>query len=246
MRVRGKRVVLSSVAVVALACMAAVLAIRCQSHGPMPHGLATATPEGPGWINLLDPEHAGGWKNVTDDANIFGISDGVLHIYGRTIYPLRYVAFTPEEFGDFDLHLEFKVKHRANSGVFLRANPSDPVARGFEVQVLGDHGKLPTKNSCGAIYDVVTPMFNMSRPPGEWNSYDISVRGKQVTVIMNGWKIIETDFSLMTEPIGKFKVAYSDLPLQGLIALQDHGGEVWYRNIYIRKRTPNATTPDNP
>lgn len=236
MRVRGKRVVLSSIAAILLVCGAAMIAIRCQSHGPIPQGQPTAAPEGPGWINLLDHEHAGGWKNVTDDANIFGISDGVLHIYGKTFFPLRYVAYTTEEFGDFDLHVEFKVRHRANSGVFLRAQPDDPVARGFEVQVLGDYGKRPTANSCGAIYDVVTPMFNMSRPPREWNSYDISVEGKRVTVVMNGWKIIDADFALMNEPIGKFKVAYTDLPLEGVIALQDHGGEVWYRNIYIRKR----------
>ncbi len=236
MRIKGKRVVLSSVTVIALVCGLAVLAIRCQSHGPMPQGQPTAAPIGPDWVNLLDAEHAGDWKNVTDDSNIFGITDGVLHIYGRTIYPLRYVAYTPENFGDFDLHVEFKLPRRANSGIFLRANPDDPVARGFEVQVLGDHGKLPTKNSCGAIYDVVTPMFSMSRPAGEWNSYDISVRGKQVEVVMNGWKIIDTDFSLMTEPIGKFKIAYNDLPLEGLIVLQDHGGEVWYRNLSVRKR----------
>jgi hypothetical protein len=202
---------------------------------PVPQGTPTTAPEGPGWVNLLDDEHAGGWKNITDDKDIFEISDGMLHIYGKSIYPLRYVAYTPEPFGDFDLHVEFKVAPGANSGVFLRSQPNDPVSRGFEIQVLDDHGKPPSKNSSGSIYDVVSPMYNMARPPGEWNSYDIHLRGQEIEVFANGWRIIHTDLSKMTEPYGKFEIAYADLPLEGLLAFQDHGGEVWYRNVYIRR-----------
>jgi hypothetical protein len=108
------------------------------------------------------------------------------------------------------------------------------VTRGFEVQVLEDFGKPPNKNSCGSIYDVVTPMFNMSRPAGEWNSYDISVKGAEVIVIMNGWMVIHTDLGKMKTRLGKFKIPYAELPREGNIALQDHGGEAWYRNILIR------------
>ena len=202
---------------------------------PVPEGAPTARPEGAGWVDLLDAAHAPGWKNITDTKDLFEIKDGVLHIYGRMIPPLRYVGYAAEKFGDFDLHVEFKVSRRANSGVFLRAQPKDPVYRGFEIQVLDDYGRPPTKNTCGAIYDVVTPMFNMSRPTGEWNSFDISLRGKEIKVSMNGWMIIHTDFSKMTKPLGKFKVPFTTLPLEGILALQDHGGEVWYRNILIRK-----------
>ncbi|MCC6697348.1 MAG: DUF1080 domain-containing protein [Candidatus Hydrogenedentes bacterium] len=234
-RVKGKWLVVGAVAVVVLVMGIATLLVRGLPQGPRPEGQPTPRPEGPEWVDLLDPAHVAGWKNVTDDTNIFGISDGVLHIYGRSLVSLKYAGYTAETFGDFDLHLEFKVKHRANSGVFLRAQANDPVYRGFEVQVLGDHGKRPSTHSCGAIYDVVSPMFNMSRPAGEWNSYDISVRGRHVAVVMNGWKIIDTDFALMTQPIGKFKAPYAELPLEGILALQDHGGEVWYRNVLIRK-----------
>ncbi len=204
-------------------------------RGPVPEGFPTPAPEGEGWINLLDEDRIAYWENVTDDREIFEIADGMLHIFGRSIYPLRYVGYTGERFGDFELHIEFKVTRRANSGVFLRSSGEDPLARGFEVQVLDDHGKRPTKRRSGSIYDVVTPMFNMSRPTGEWNSFDITVRGDEVVVFMNGWRVIHTDFSKMTMPLGKFETPYAELPREGILMLQDHGGEVWYRNILIRR-----------
>lgn len=218
------------------AALLAMLSAGCgASKNPVPIGQPTPRPEGEGWIDLLDAEHAPGWKNITDDKDIFAINDGVLHIFGKTIHPLRYAGYAPERFGDFELHIEFKLARRANSGVFVRSQPNDPVQRGFEIQVLEDHGKPPSKNSCGSIYDITTPMYNMSRPAGEWNSFDISVKGKEVIVFMNGWRIIHTDLSQMTTPLGKFKIAYNEMPMEGMLMLQDHGGEAWYRNILIRK-----------
>jgi hypothetical protein len=145
------------------------------------------------------------------------------------------VGYAPERFGNFELHLEFKLAKKANSGVFLRAEPNDPVYRGFEVQVLEDYGKAPDKNSCGSLYDVATPMFNMSRPAGEWNSYDITVKGTELIVYMNGWMVLHTDLGKMTKPLGKFKAPFAKYPLEGNLLLQDHGGEAWYRNILIHK-----------
>lgn len=205
------------------------------SRDPVPSGNPTAAPEGPDWQDLLGVESARAWRNITDESEIFEIQGDTLHIPGNSVYPLRYVAWGDERLGDFELHLEFKVAPGANSGIFLRAQPNDPVYRGFEVQVLEDFGDPPNKNGSGAIYDVVTPMFNLARPTGEWNSYDITVRGTSVVVIMNGWKVIDTDLALMTVPLGKFSVAYADLPREGLLMLQDHGGEVWYRNIRLKR-----------
>lgn len=203
--------------------------------GPVPVGQPTPAPTGEGWIDLLDATHAPLWKNVADDKNIFEIKDGELHIFGVTLTPLRYATFTGERFTDFELHLEFKLAKGTNSGLFLRAQPNDPVHRGFEVQVLEDFGDAPTKNSCGAIYDVVSPMYNLSRPAGEWNAFDIRVQGQAVVINLNGWKVIDTDFSKMTTPLGKFKLPYAEMQRDGNIALQDHGGECWYRNFRVRK-----------
>ncbi len=234
----------TSLRIIAIVALGAAVGLFARPHidellhrGPIPAGEPTAPPSEPEWVNLLDAEHASNWKNLGDELDIFELNDGVLHIHGRTIYPLRYVTYTGQTFADFDLHLEFKVARSANSGVFLRTKPNDAVNRGFEIQVLDDFGNPPTKNGCGAIYDIATPMFNMSRPHGDWNSYDISVVGKTVKVTMNGWKIIDTDLGKMTSPLGKFPIAYNDLPLEGNLALQDHGGEAWYRNVLVRPRT---------
>ena len=228
--------VLGTVVVILIAgCITGAMASD-KKPGPVPEGKPTPRPAGDGWVDLLDAQHADAWKNVTDKRNLFQLKDGVLHLYGCKDSGLRYAGYTAEEFGDFDLHVEFKVAKGANSGVFLRAQPEGAPYRGFEIQVLDDFGTPPDKNSCGSVYDVVTPMFNMSRPTGEWNSFDISVQGGKVIVVMNGWKVIDTDFALMTKPIGKFKVPYSGMPAKGSITLQDHHGETWYRNILVRKK----------
>lgn len=228
------KVVFLTLAAVAVAGAGVRLAMFWKD-GPTPQGQCTPRPEAEGWIDLLDAANTPQWKNITDSLDIFEIKDGILHIFGHTPPPLRYAGYTGERFGNFALHLEFKVSWRANSGVFLRAQPEDPVYRGFEIQVLDDHGQRPNKNGCGSVYDVVTPMFNMSLPRGEWNSYDIVAQDEKITVHMNGWKIIDADFAQMTEPLGKFSVPFCSLPLDGILALQDHGGEVWYRNILVKK-----------
>ena len=227
-----------------LGILIAVLVAGCISSAvekgkkpdPVAVGAPTPAPSGDGWVNLLDAQHADAWKNITDKVNLFEIKDGVLHIFGCKKSGLRYAGYTADTFGDFDLHVEFKVAKAANSGVFLRAQPEGFAYRGFEIQVQDDFGNPPDKNTCGAIYDVVSPMFNMCLPAGEWNSFDISVQGGKVIVIMNGWKVIDTDFALMTKPIGKFKVPYAGMPAKGKITLQDHHGETWYRNIVVKKK----------
>lgn len=221
--------------VVAMLAYFAVQHWMARPSGPVPVGAATSVPGGDGWINLLDTAHAAQWKNLGDDMDIFEIKDGMLHVYGVTLTPLRYATYTGERFTDFELHVEFKVASGTNSGLFLRAQPNDPVARGFEVQVLDDFGDVPTKNSCGSVYDVVSPMFNLSRPAGEWNSYDIVVRGTSVAIVHNGWKVIDTDFAKMSTPLGKFKIPYAEMQREGNVAVQDHGGECWYRNFLVRK-----------
>ena len=228
---------------------------------PKPAGKLTAAPQGAAWEDLLSAANAPQWKDPAG-TQTFDVREGTLHI-PQSPHPfisLKYATFTGKTFGDFDLHLEFKLgetpwwtmipyailspQMHGNSGVFLRVPKDESALRGFEVQVVGDYGWPPCKTGTGSIYDVVTPMFNMARPVGEWNAYDISTRGTKVTVAVNGWRVIDTDFAQLTAPVGKFRTAYAQLPREGRIALQDHGSEITYRNIRIRPAGPSDPLPE--
>ncbi len=243
-----KKAIALSVLLTLVVVLAAVAAVHYVLHAPWkprPEGMPTPAPTDDGWIDLLSEEHRPHWRNITDDRDIFEFQDDMLHIFGHSITPLRYVGYAGRTFSDFELHLEFKLARRTNSGVFLRVQEDDPVQRGFEVQVLEDHGRPPSYTSSGSIYDVVSPMFNMSRPAGEWNSFDISLRGHHIVVYKNGWKIIDTDMSKMTMPIGKFPTPFAELPMEGIITLQDHGGAAWFRNIYVRPLDEPEEAPED-
>lgn len=227
-----KRLVAVIVVAVVIVAIGGIVCVHALTSQRVPHGAATACPSGEGWVDLLAKADA--WKNVSDDkAGIFEIKDGIFHIFGGNAS--RYIAYTEEPFGDFQLHVEFKVKKGTNSGVFFRTDPKNPVQGGFEIQVLDDAGTAPNKNSSGSLYDVATPMFNMALPAGDWNSYDIVCQDAHLAVEMNGWKVIDLDLAKMTEPIGKFDTPLAQLPHTGDIVLQDHEGEVWYRNLYVKK-----------
>ncbi len=197
-----------------------------------PVGVATARPAGEGWVDLFSPENQAHWKNVTDEQKVWEFEGDVMHVLGTP--GTEYFAWTKQEFSDFELHVEFKLGADANSGVFVRTSPADPVQKGMEVQVYGDYGQVPNRNSSGSLYDVACPMFNMLLPYGEWNSYDITCKGSSLIVFMNGWKVLDLDLSKMTTPIGKFDTPLAELPQVGHVILQDHGAEVWFRNLVVK------------
>ena len=124
-----------------------------------------------------------------------------------------------------------------NSGVCLRSTKGDkpPPFTGFEVQILGDAGKPADKHSTGAVYDIVAPTVNAARPDGQWNDMEIAMVDRKLKVVLNGQVVVDTDFAVLTEPIGKFDFAYADMPREGYLALQDHWTAIWYRNIRIKK-----------
>lgn len=208
---------------------------------PVPVGTITSAPEGAGWVNMLEEPYRSGWGNINDEDEIFEIKDNILHLFGVSHGNLRYVGYETEKLGNFEFHVEVKLNTGGNSGIFLRQQPNDKIYRGFEIQVQDDFGNPPDKNTTGAVYDVVSPMFNMAFPAGEWNSYDIKVDHDHVVVTVNGWKVVDTDLSKMDVPLGKFKVAYNAIPLDGTLAFQDHGGEAWYKNIRLKKLRDSPT-----
>jgi len=194
-----------------------------------------------GWKPLLVDRSLSGWKTrgkwKLDD-------EGVLTRGGGGD------IWTVEEYGDFILDLEFKVKPDSNSGVGLRvASPAPAKGRrwytdgALEVQILGPEGhKESERCDCGSMYDLVAPAKDMQKKAGEWNRYTITAKGSRIKVVFNGEKIIDMDLDNWPEarknPDGtpnKYRKAMKGFPRAGHILLQEHGQPIWFRNIYVKK-----------
>lgn len=150
-----------------------------------------------------------------------------------------------DDFTDYQLHVEFATpsdvkgdsQGRGNSGVFLNGV--------FEIQVLDSYtNKTYPDGQASAMYGQIPPMVNASRPPGEWQSYDITFRAPRfngttlatpaiVTVLHNGVVVHNAD-QFWGPTAHKLNPPYAPSNARGFIGLQDHGNPVRFRNIWIR------------
>ncbi|RZM27716.1 MAG: DUF1080 domain-containing protein [Pedobacter sp.] len=154
---------------------------------------------------------------------------------------------TDKEYGDFQLKLEWKVAPNANSGIlfYVQEEPQykQTYATGPEMQVLDNDGHPDgkiTKHRAGDLYDLVKSSSEPVKPVGEWNKVIITSKAGKLEFTLNGvnivsttlwddnWKSLIAGSKFATWPgFGAFK--------KGRIALQDHGDEVWFRNISIKE-----------
>lgn len=128
---------------------------------------------------------------------------------------------TEQKFTDFKLHIEFRLPPSSNSGIYLRGR--------YEVQVEDSFGKEPFSIYLGGIYGFIDPLFQAAKPSGEWQSYDITLVGRKVSVTLNGQKVIvEQNIPGVTGG-----AMDSDEGESGPIMFQGDHGAVEYRNIVI-------------
>ncbi len=146
---------------------------------------------------------------------------------------------TKKMYGDFTLKLDWRIFAGGNSGVFLRVpdvkSKESPSALGFEIQILDNNapqykGKLKPYQYCGGLYHFQGSAKDVFKGAGEWNSYEITCKGDQITVVFNGAKVIDADVS---------KDAVSaKRPKRGFIGLQNHGSGVEFKNVVIKSLEP--------
>ncbi len=166
-----------------------------------------------GW-RLINPENANGFKVV--DGNL--VNDPVNEEGKRVNYGnLR----TDKEFDDFNLKLDVNVPEHSNSGVYLRGM--------YEVQVVDSYGNELDPHNMGAVYSRITPTVSAEKKGGEWQTLDITLYKRHVTVILNGKKII--DNQPVYGPTGGAMQA--DVFKSGPIYLQGDHGKVSYRKLLL-------------
>ena len=182
--------------------------------------LSRAAPRG-GWGEPVDLLANGrdGWR-TRGDRDGWSVADGVL-----INTPPSSDLISERTFDDFQLHLEFNVPEGGNSGVYLRGR--------YEVQVQDDFGNAPQNRGLAGIYGQVSPVALPARPAGEWQTLDITLIGRRVTIALNGVTIVyEAEIPGIT---GGALDSHEERP--GPIMLQgDHSG-VRYRNIVITPAT---------
>jgi len=211
---------------------AALLGVFFVFRGILPAG------EPPAGFKALLGSSLEGWFTIPGDSKDWSIDgEGNLACRGGKSY-----LWSEEEYGDFVLDLEVNLSEGCNSGVFIRTDPKNPIQGGFEIQVIDSAGKEEMeKDDFGAFYDAVAPLVNAAKPAGAWNRMVIRWEGAKLTVLLNGKKVQELSVDDWTaahyNPDGswnKFRTALKDLPRKGHIGFQNHGHDVWYRNVFIR------------
>jgi Domain of Unknown Function (DUF1080) len=194
-------------------------------------------------IVLFDGKDLSKWGHKDGSAAKWKIADGYFQVVPGTSD-----IFTRQPFGDMQLHVEFaepsppvgEDQDRGNSGVIIMGL--------YEIQVLDSYkSKTYSDGQAGAVYGQYPPLVNASRPPGQWQTYEIIfhaprfdgggklLRPAYVTVLHNG--VLVQDHVEIHGPTATgepYKAHAEKLPLE----LQDHHHPVRYRNIWVRELTP--------
>jgi Domain of Unknown Function (DUF1080) len=166
-------------------------------------------------IRLLHANDLGGWKAM-GSPNQWTVSNGILSSphSGANIV-------TERTFGDFKLHIEFRYPKESNSGVYLRGR--------HEVQIQDDFGAEPANDRFSGIYGFISPSQIAAKPAGQWQTYDITLVGRMVTVVANGKMVIcnQEIPGITGGALDSNEGAPGPLYLQG-----DHG-PIEYKNIVL-------------
>jgi hypothetical protein len=196
-----------------------------------------------GWRLLFDGRTTRGWRGFQkrEPPSGWRVVDGTLARVdaGGDI-------MTDEEFGSFELALEWKIAPGGNSGIFYHVVEDPELAfvwqSGPEMQVLDNAGHADGRQpntSAGSNFALYAPARDVTRPAGEWNAARLLVDGDRVEHWLNGEKLLEYELGSADWQARVAASKFASLPRyartrRGHIALQDHGDPVAYRNIRIR------------
>jgi hypothetical protein len=171
-------------------------------------------------VTLFDGKTLNGWKlRDPKKKNGWAVVDGELAV----VDPKDNADLVSEQaFQDLKLHIEFNVEPKSNSGVYLRGR--------YEIQILDNpDAKMALDfHGCGAVYSRIAPKMDATKPAGEWQTFDITMVGRQITVVLNGQTIVEDVVDGIT---GGALSPYEGEP--GPLMLQGDHGKVRFRNVVV-------------
>lgn len=234
--------------VLMLPALILVLSPGCQprTSSTATHIPATASPKPAresGFRSLFDGQSLAGWKLIDQKGDGYGVTNGVIYCAKGGGGNLM----TEKQYENFILRFEFKLEDGSNNGLGIRAPlEGDAAYLGMELQILdegaadsGKWGKLRADQYHGSIYGVVAAKKGALRPPGEWNTEEVTAQGRRITVVVNGVTILDTDLNEIDDPytIPKHPGLFRE---SGHIGFLGHNDYVEFRNIRIKE------LPDNP
>lgn len=213
----------------------------------------TETEKAAGWKLLFDGESTAGWRKFKSDkiGSAWKVQDNALHLDASKKDDWQVVGggdiISEGEYENFELTLEWKIAACGNSGIMFNVVESDQYnyvwETGPELQVLDNichpDGAIETHRA-GDLYDMISTPFVTVNPAGQWNHIRVIVNKGYVKFWQNGYWVVSFTIhdSTWRERIAKSK--FKDMPGFGLatkghLSLQDHGDNVWFRNIRIRE-----------
>lgn len=197
--------------------------------------LAIAAPAEDGFHSLFNGKDLTGWTlagrhgrgYIVEDSKIVCPADG-----GGNL-------FTEAEYSDFIFRFEFKLAEGSNNGIGIRAPlAGDAAYQGMEIQIL-DHdapmyrGRLKPAQYHGSIYDVIPAKTGFLKPTGQWNEEEITARGRQIVVKLNGATIVDANLDSVTDP--EVLKRHPGLARKtGHIGFLGHDSRVEFRNIRVK------------
>ncbi len=219
------------------------LAMFCISCG-------SQKPKAQQWVDLLSNNFAQGWHTYGKEkvGTAWSVEKGVLHLNPNKAKAERGDLVTNNNYENFHLKYDWKISKNGNSGVMFNVNDDavkypQTYLTGPEMQVLDNNGHPDAKifkHRAGDLYDLIPCRVETAKNFDEWNHAEIILNKGELQFFLNGEQVVKT--TLWDANWNKMLAAskFKDMPdfgkyRSGKIALQDHGDQVWFKNILIKK-----------
>ncbi|NQU84358.1 MAG: DUF1080 domain-containing protein [Mariniphaga sp.] len=236
-----------------------IISVSCQNKKSKEEAndATTETVQDDGWITLFDGTSIEGWRGVNKDTlpGAWTIVDGTIHCIESGLGEAGAInggdILYDKKFSNFHLKLEWKIGEGGNSGIFYLGQEveGDPIWRTApEYQILDNEKHLDAmlgvdgNRQAGSLYDLLPAKPQNTKPAGEWNTCEILVYDGTVVHKQNGAAVVEyhlwTDHwntMIANSKFPEYNPNWAEVAKEGYISLQDHGHDVWFRNIVIKE-----------